>query len=350
MLTSRFVLALTAFCWWITTSIPGAHAETPDMDARRAKYRQGWDAIAAERWEDAYAKFRDLWEESPTYDVALNLGQVELNLGRYREAAEHFAFGIRHMPPGEKQSLLEKSNQLLAKAKQHVGAITLVIHPPGAEVWLNGTRVGGAPLYTDLFVEPGTHKIVATLAGFEASERVLQASAGEGLALTLELKPQVFAGDPDESAPAASQSSSEYLVSPHSLDSHDQRRTAQWPLFVGAGLTATGLGVGVAYTLSADTARSRAESLRVPGDANACGPGTGLVTECRRLREANEQVSRRSNTATAGFVTAGVFGVATLGYWLLTHGKGSEPSRTAWFRPAGYVAPGVGAVWLEGAF
>jgi hypothetical protein len=48
----------------------------------------------------------------------------------------------------------------------------------GAEIRLDGKPVGTSPLEGELFLDPGEHKLVASLSGHEAVERTLQVSAG----------------------------------------------------------------------------------------------------------------------------------------------------------------------------
>ena len=60
---------------------------------------RGEEAARAGRLSEAYDILLGAWRKKPTYDVAANLGSVELRLGKVRDAAEHLAFSVREYPP-----------------------------------------------------------------------------------------------------------------------------------------------------------------------------------------------------------------------------------------------------------
>src|SRR5690349_8781493 len=71
---------------------PDGTAMTPD----EVLYREGNAFAAREQWVEAEAKFRAAWKLNPTYDITANLGQTELRLQKYRDAAEHLEFALRN--------------------------------------------------------------------------------------------------------------------------------------------------------------------------------------------------------------------------------------------------------------
>src|SRR6187200_946498 len=109
------LLTLALLCFSLVAS-----AQSGD-DTRRAAYREGYAAIQAKKWDDAYTIFLGLWHDAPTYAVALHLGHAEFNLGKSRDAAEHLAFGIAHLPPGEAKELADGSRRALERVKQDIG-------------------------------------------------------------------------------------------------------------------------------------------------------------------------------------------------------------------------------------
>src|SRR5689334_7193467 len=105
-----------------------------DDSKRHAAFQQGVAAMQAEKWEDALAIYRKLWMEEHTYDVALSLGQVELNLKAYRDAAQHLDFGDRRIPPREDSAVSDRARHLLEVAKKEVAALEIKVDRTNADV------------------------------------------------------------------------------------------------------------------------------------------------------------------------------------------------------------------------
>src|SRR4051812_18138858 len=111
-LGTRLRLSALAFVIALSTPHP-AHAETRDPTARRAAYLDAKAAIVAKDWVKAQGILNDLWAEAETYDVALGLGQAELNLAQYARAAQHLSFALEHMPPRESPELHARAEEFM---------------------------------------------------------------------------------------------------------------------------------------------------------------------------------------------------------------------------------------------
>lgn len=179
-----FRIVLLAILW-----ASAAFAEPSDPTARREAYRTGYAAIERRDWAEAQRIFDALWHEERAYDVALHLGQTEFQLGRHRDAAEHLAFGVAHMPPGESEELRERAILALERARSKVGTLEIVVNRPSAEVRIDGVLIGSAPIEGEWFVVPGRHRVEALLAGYETKSALVEIRAGEAQELALELVP-----------------------------------------------------------------------------------------------------------------------------------------------------------------
>src|SRR5450432_3751077 len=76
----------------------GATASDPTLAAKEL-VRQGSAEYSKQHWEAARASFQKAWELKRHYAIAANLADVELKLGRYREAAEHLEYALANLPP-----------------------------------------------------------------------------------------------------------------------------------------------------------------------------------------------------------------------------------------------------------
>jgi hypothetical protein len=143
----------------LTTPMQAIATPPPKAQGPSAEYDRGFAAIEAKNWTKAYEIFSDLWAHPKSSDsesdVAISLGQAELKLGKYRDAAEHLAIGILMAP---EQDTKERAGKGLAFAKKKIGTL-LIAAPDGTEISINGKAIGTAPIPTEVFVEPGSTKV-----------------------------------------------------------------------------------------------------------------------------------------------------------------------------------------------
>lgn len=297
--------------------------------ARRSTYEEARAALKAGDLKEAERLFGELWREARTYDVAFNLGEVCMKLGRYREAAEHIAFGLRNTPPREELAFTERFTLALAAAKSQVGSVRLVVEPAGAEVFVDGELRGKAPLEGEIYLEPGAHEIRVEQAGYAPARRALDAVAGEAQELEIALV--------ERSTPAAEPPPPAHQAAHE--ESPAGASSLQLPVVIASsGLALTGLGIGIGFTLVAARSDSNANAALTAIERdyqNGCGAGTTLPAECGRLRELRSDKDRQTNLATVGFVTAGVAAAGAVAAWLFWP---EEPEERA---PSGASAPRV---------
>jgi hypothetical protein len=119
-------------------------------------------ARAAEQdWEQAYQLFEKAWELKPSHDIAGNLGQVALKLGRYTKAATFLERCLRLFPPTGSADQRAQIQSLYESARRHVAAVRLHVVPQPGELLLDRATVLGAvsEQAEPIFVDPGTHVV-----------------------------------------------------------------------------------------------------------------------------------------------------------------------------------------------
>jgi hypothetical protein len=262
--------------------------------ANRQAYEAGLQAMLDENWHEAHRIFSRLWEEQRGFDIALNLGQSEMQLGRYRDAAEHLDFGLRYLPLGEDPGVRESASAALRAVKRHVATLRLSVDPPGTEVTVNGTVVGTAPLDGPVYAEPGTQTVRGEKPGYEAAQQVLNAIAGEERAATFALTrastpPPTF----EPGRPPEHRESPDYAPA-----------VTVGSLAVAA--TATG---AVLFIVAGSKSRKRQDLLSsLPGD-NPCGPGNpngGICDEIDGLADSAKTLRASGIVSLGGAVIAAV--------------------------------------------
>jgi hypothetical protein len=306
-LVNRLLCLLCLLCTLCASGLATAEPEPQPLDetARRSAYEEGKKAADAKRWTEALIIYVRLWRDRPTYDVALMLGQSELNLKQYRLAAEHLSYGIRHLPPREKPEVLERAQQMLALVKAEISSVEFSVSPAGAEIAIDGQRVGTAPLDNEIFLDPGEHEIVVTAPGHQAGRRSLEVTAGEGRSVTMALAPDKAEPAPSPVAP------SEPAPAPTVI-----HRSSWIPVYIGGALTVAGVAAGVGFGLARASNDDEQRSLLEGLNEDECA-GPAAPPACARLPGLSESYDRNSALSVAGYVTAGVAGIGTIAYFLI---------------------------------
>ena len=332
----------------LATALPAVAAPNRH-DRAEALFKQGRAAYMKGDFNSAYQKQRSAWQLEKSFDIAANLGQAELQLHLYRDAAEHFRYALDHFPPSGDAHKKQRLQKTFEKVRAKVGALDLHVDPEAAQVSVDGAAVP-PPLPTPLFLEPGQHKLEVKLDGYTPQSKSVTAQAGsqDKLAITLH-KQAAPAADPAP-APSATNSTPAPAAPPPTSDQGDHHvQTRTVAILAGAGLTAVALGVGVGFLVDAGSADSNASDLRtqaineVGNNGCAANPDASV---CVALRNANDHASRSRAISTAGFIGAGVFGVATLGAVLFwpkhTHEAPAHQAHGVQVTPVVLGATGLG--------
>ncbi|HEX4338788.1 MAG TPA: hypothetical protein VH062_22940 [Polyangiaceae bacterium] len=303
---------------------PGADEPTAaDYAQARALYQKASQAFEEGHYTDARNLLLDAWALRQSYDVAASLGDTEIKLGLFPEAAEHLSFSLRTFPPLENEAALANVRRQLEVARHEAAAVRVSVDEAGAEVRVDDRLVGTSPLAEPVFVAPGQHT-VEVRKGAGVQTRIVVSEAAKETAVSLELASLTPAPPPpDETAPRS-------VV----------------PLIVGGAVVAAGLTAGIAFRLSADANDDHANGIRARLGAGACAGQAGSSADCTALRNDVNDSSRSSALSTTGFVIAGVGLVATPLWYLLA----PRAKRTSTVGFSAWVMPGLTAVSASGRF
>ncbi|HTQ04571.1 MAG TPA: hypothetical protein VMI54_11975 [Polyangiaceae bacterium] len=344
------VLRLAAALCLFTTA--RAHAEPRDAASRRAAYVEARDAIVAKNWAGAEKILAGLWAEARTYDVALGLGQAELNLKEYAHAAEHLSFALAHLPPRESDELRARAQEFLALAREHLATVTVWVEPQDSTISVDGEAMD-SPSTADIFVEIGPHTIAARHAGYESAEVRVDALQGESYPVRFQLSPlPAPAAAPVAAPPVAPTAAPVAPAVSEGAKWADQppSHASLLPVYIAAGVTAVGLGVGIGTLVAAGNKESDKDDIlaRLP-EKPACGQGTPYVVDCGHVKDLNDQAS---TLRTVGFVGVGVAVAAagTAAYFLVTHKHGTASASARSVRVWPVVAPRSVGAFLHADF
>ena len=217
----------------------GASAQPPDgaTAAARAAHERGLDAREKGDWPAAYEAFLSAWGHKRHWEIAVNLGEAEMQLGKYEDAVEHLSFTLKE--PG----FLQRSPQLVQSETAQISAwiadaesklrarraaeVKVGSPPPRPWIWIAGA---GAGLTTVSLVS-------GSILYAMAQSRVGEVNASLGT-----LPGQ--SGDP-ASVRCAGDASSTCRINRDRLRAADSMQSAGTGLFVTAGLVAAATAAAV---------------------------------------------------------------------------------------------------------
>lgn len=344
-----FALVCLASCSLAVPCNAQSSAPSTDAAAVRAQYRKGLAELNKNNWQAAESIFAELFQKSPTFDVAGSLGAAEAQLGKHDRAAQHLAFALKNLPPKEGTDITAQMRSALTEELARVGTLRLTVNADSAEIRVDGEARGTYPQLAEVYLIPGSHTVEARAAAASAKRQV-QATAGSTATLSLQLKHASTA--PAAAAAPPSEAGSMAPVPAPPKAGNDR---PNWlPSLVTGGLAVVALGVGTGFTVDALSAKSDGDQKQRDAaqafDADTpCAAGYGAGSGiCSDLEHLQNRRKHSQTGATVSFVLGGVFAAAAVGsyfLWARPQGDGRPTTRVgAWIDNRG------GSVLLEGSF
>jgi len=299
------------------TATPKGAAEDNDAKVRELM-RSGVAEYRKKNLEAARNAFAEAWRVAPKPEVAAALADVELKLGRYRDAAEHWEFYLRSDPPDRADA-----EARLADCRPHVALARVRLEPAGAELEVDGARPSTEPT-VGVWLEPGAHTFTARFEGRPPATKRLELAPGEEADVQLTLAPASPVARKSIETPQGTALAAPVPQAVHAPEPPFPSRT----IVVAGGVILT---VAAAAVGTWSLIRSRnAEDERVhllndlyrdyPGTEathSVCSPRQDVPAKCSDVASKVGEADRAHNLAVGSFVTAGVLGAATVATYLL---------------------------------
>jgi hypothetical protein len=276
---------------------PGPGAATSPEDRAAALYAEGNAFYDQGKYTQAEAKYQAAWNIQKSFDVAGNLGNVEMMVGQPRDAAEHLTYALKTFPLGGGAPKRKFLQDRLAAAQRQIGTLRITVNVEGAEILIDGKLIGESPLEGEVFVDPG-EKIVEVRRGrLSAVESILVAKgSSQNIAVTLETGPNKAI------------------------------------LIAGGAVGAAGILSGVVFAMISNGKAGDSNALH---DKLAAGPGReGACTlaanqgSCGELLSLREDQALFANISVWSFIVGGAALAGTAAYWVLsTYEPAPTPTR-----------------------
>jgi len=273
--------------------------------------RQGNALLKDGHETEAYEAYRQAWTIHPTAATAANLGNVEVALAKYRDAAEHLRFALRRFPTDGKPSTRSALEELLASVMPEIAVLRLDMQVDPQEVTIDGRLVDYLSGGRDIFVDAGPHDVVATRLGYFTERHHVEVRKGEVATVHLRLDTP-SAAEPENAPPPVS------AVPATTLSSSAQGKSGLL-IGLGAGMAAAGVALGTGFTLAANSKLDEAMSLRDKlvaehGEGPCAMPSADVAVRCADLKSTLIDSDTFTDTAVWSFALAGAFAIGTLTY------------------------------------
>lgn len=353
LLFGLLLLFGTVFCG-LCRADPGEPAA--DSVARAEQlFHEGTKAFEAAEYAEAYTALKSAWELAPSYRTAAGLGQVELQIERFRDAAYHLSYCLRHYPQDGDAGIRSHVEDGLEQARMHVAALRVRVGVEGAEVAVDGVSVGKSPLDGLIFLEPGSHKVTATHPGYRIAQADVETPVRATRDVTLALVSDENSSLPRVSASTPVESPAKDAPRPHAPSGLSP---TSWVLIVGGSLTAAALATSIVFAVkgasaSDDLKAAQADAAPRGGSAmDPCRtPSGAAVAACARVHDLADTRNTDNQIAILGAIVSGALAAATAGTAVYVNSR-EHAERSATERPFVRVAagPSGGSVVLGTAF
>ena len=299
---------------------PPTQGSTASDDVTRAKrllrkgneaFREG-DLVAAER------AYREAYALRAGYDTAGSLGDALLKLGKHAEAAGYLDECVRTLPATAPEALRERMSRALEEARAQAGSLRITVNLAGADVLIDGKRVGKSPLRAELFVEPGERIVEVRLGDKTASESILVARASsQQVALTIDTGPDMKI------------------------------------VIAGGAAGVLGIGLGLTFTILSNGKAGDAEDLKgtleASGGEGACNVSANKA-RCDELSGLRDDQTTLGNLSFWSFVGSGAVLAGTAVYVLTNAFGAPAPEASTGVRAAPLVVAKGGGLMIGGSF
>ena len=297
-----------------------ARADDPAVAEAQKRFQEGLVLADAGKHEEARLKFQQALSAFGTPAVFYNLARSEQLTGHDFDALQHYKSFLRmgEIDPKITDAMRDRARSNIAELNKKAGQLEIDA-PSTAKISIDGAAVDAAS-FELVAVAPGHHTIEAAWEGKVKSVPV-DCMAGKIIKVKIDFGSTTTGPSGGTTTPTESTGTARYIVSGS---------------LAAAGVI--GLGLGIGFAVSSNSAKDKENALRTPGrcvDPNSAG--------CNDLKDARDSVDSRATISTVGYIAGGVFiagAVVSYVFW---------PKKTdthAGFTPL----PGGGAFSLQGAF
>jgi hypothetical protein len=195
---------------WCTASICVAQSSEELKEQASAHFRQGVELFREGAFRAAEVELKRAYETLPDYRVLFNIGQTQQMLGEYVDAQHSLE---QYLDKGGEHIAIERRIDVesqLSELHGHIASLSINVNEGGANVYIDGKRIGTSPIFASIPVSAGRHQVLAESDEGGTSSTCIDIAGGEYLDLNLSIqRPVLVAMTPEFSSSPAQEVASE---------------------------------------------------------------------------------------------------------------------------------------------
>jgi len=167
------ILALGLSLVAVSTPAPAQAQTKAELAKARTLFKEGVSLEAAGDWAGALGEFQDVAKVTTTPQVRFHVARCKEHLGRLTEALGEYRLA-QYEAEQAKAKELDEITKALSELEARIPKL-VIRRGEGAEsakIELDGVELGEAQIGKEVTVDPGPHRIVATLAGGQFEQSV----------------------------------------------------------------------------------------------------------------------------------------------------------------------------------
>lgn len=213
-----------------------ATATAPPTDAQEeasVHFKRGLQLFDEGDYTLALVEFERAYQLAPNYRALYNIALVDVQLGRYADAARTFTQYLRDGGSAIAPGRLNEVNKTLGELKLRTATIEIALNVPTAEVTLDGKPLDPTLIKSPTVIDAGEHTLRATAPGYQPALKTVTLAGGDRTGIRLELVSLTLPTKVVAEAP-------------------QEHHKLFWPGFVVTG--AAGVGAVISGVIAADAA------------------------------------------------------------------------------------------------
>ena len=307
----RSVLCAVVLAGAIFSAAPARAGEADDHFAK------GNAAFEAEKYEAALTEYQAAWKLTKVYDLAAIMGQAEMRLEKYKDAADHFAYALRTFPLSGDEELRKNTEASLAEVKKQIATIRLKAFVKDVTFTVGGAALPADAAANDIYLDPGKITVEASAPGYRSVQKKLELKAGQSQDVSFTLEPDSGARSPI-------------------------------PGYVLGGVGVAGVILGAALVGAAEGKKGEAQKLHDEiGSVAGCQANP---VKCKALKDASTGADALGNTGVVAFVFGGVAAAAAGLYFVLPARKSQAAPAKTGVTIVPVVSASSGGALITGSF
>lgn len=168
------------------------HAGSAQAQSSEEQYRRVVDdavrEFSAEHWEEARALFKRAHELAPNARTLRGMGMTAFEMRMYVQALRELNAALAEKNKPLSPDMRASVNQLIAKAHEFVGKVTLASEPPNAKLLVDG-KEPQVEADGSVLLDVGTHVVSATLDGYKPTNLRISVEGGADQTVRVPLEP-----------------------------------------------------------------------------------------------------------------------------------------------------------------